>query len=469
MTDPSITVTSFFGALRVRASSNRLRVALVLPMALACSVSGNAAEVCDAEARAAQTAGCSQLQERHEPSGLNSSFSHPLDLPFASYLEKTGETIRQARARQSHRHDEEAVNASSPFQWEPDPQRCAQGAATNVRGSVLLIHGLTDSPFLMRDVGRHFQQRCYRVRTVVLPGHGTVPGDLLGIDRREWIKAVRYGIDSFDGHPRPLIVVGFSTGAAAALHTQLERSGARAVDGLVLLSPALEPKSRWSFLANWHRARAFFKTPEEYAPKRWLEVATDEDYAKYESFTKDAGDQIHELSKEVRRIGCGRLDVPVFMAVSRDDETVKASSAIECFEDIPGAGTAPPGSDSRLLVYGNDLDATHTDARTTHHVSAHAGHQIIDFAHTAIPVAPDNEHYGRTGDYKSCMHYLGHKTLWGLCKSGSPDVMLGETSEENLDRHTMRRLTFNPYFDDMVQRIDRFLDVVERSAGAGRG
>ena len=44
------------------------------------------------------------------------------------------------------------------------------------RGSVLLMHGLTDSPYSMRGIAEVFQSRGYYVVALRLPGHGTLPG-----------------------------------------------------------------------------------------------------------------------------------------------------------------------------------------------------------------------------------------------------------------------------------------------------
>ena len=46
------------------------------------------------------------------------------------------------------------------------------------RGSVLLMHGLSDSPYSMRGMAETFQSRGYYVVALRLPGHGTVPSSL---------------------------------------------------------------------------------------------------------------------------------------------------------------------------------------------------------------------------------------------------------------------------------------------------
>jgi succinate dehydrogenase flavin-adding protein (antitoxin of CptAB toxin-antitoxin module) len=39
-----------------------------------------------------------------------------------------------------------------------------------------------------------------------------------------------------------------------------------------------------------------------------------------------------------------------------------------------------------------------------------------------------------------------------------PNIWLGEITEENLRKYTLRRLTFNPRYDDMMREMDRFLE-----------
>ncbi|SQC42641.1 membrane protein [Klebsiella pneumoniae] len=44
------------------------------------------------------------------------------------------------------------------------------------RGGVVLLHGLTDSPYSVRYLAQLWQQRGYVAVVPRLPGHGTAPG-----------------------------------------------------------------------------------------------------------------------------------------------------------------------------------------------------------------------------------------------------------------------------------------------------
>jgi hypothetical protein len=140
-------------------------------------------------------------------------------------------------------------------------------------------------------------------------------------------------------------------------------------------------------------------------------------------------------------------------------------------------------------------------------ISVYPDDGIIAFSHVAIPVRPDNPHYGRHGTYKSCLDYersneeraadveacrtwaatgtsaerrSGVDHRWCRCRQGrapADGIRLGETSAaavSALDAASalkglepplvLRRLTFNPDFDGMMAAVDAFLERVQRDA-----
>ena len=44
------------------------------------------------------------------------------------------------------------------------------------RGAVVLLHGLTDSPYSLRHIAAHYREQGFVAVAIRLPGHGTVPG-----------------------------------------------------------------------------------------------------------------------------------------------------------------------------------------------------------------------------------------------------------------------------------------------------
>lgn len=58
-------------------------------------------------------------------------------------------------------------------------------------GAVVLLHGLTDSPYSLRHIARRYAGRGYAAVAIRLPGHGTVPAGLAEVDWEQWMAATR--------------------------------------------------------------------------------------------------------------------------------------------------------------------------------------------------------------------------------------------------------------------------------------
>src|SRR5438045_615770 len=102
----------------------------------------------------------------NSPIGLRPpSPSHRLmlnsNLAFADYIKKTKAIIAKTRLDLDNQ-PELIVEANSPFELRPKKF---------ARNGILLIHGLFDSPGLLKDMGQHFYQHDFLVRAILLPGH----------------------------------------------------------------------------------------------------------------------------------------------------------------------------------------------------------------------------------------------------------------------------------------------------------
>ena len=64
-------------------------------------------------------------------------------------------------------------------------------AAPSPAGGVLLVHGLTDSPYSMKALAEALYRRGFEVTVLRLPGHGTLPSMLTEMRYRDWVAAVR--------------------------------------------------------------------------------------------------------------------------------------------------------------------------------------------------------------------------------------------------------------------------------------
>lgn len=341
---------------------------------------------------------------------------------------------------------EKIVDGNAPFELKPENGAAAARGKPYHRG-ILLTHGLSDSPYFMRRLGEFFRHRGFRVMAVLLPGHGTQPGDLLGITRREWAKAVRYGADRLADEVDELYLGGFSMGAALSLCHSLDDGRVR---GLFLFAPAFGITRRAAW-AKWHALYGWL------APAGgWVSIQPDGDIYKYESFPKNAAAQAYALTRDIaRRLKHRTVDVPVFAAASLEDATVDAQATLAFM-----ARASHPANRLVLYAAGGARPLGGVPPERVEWVdSAMPERHILGSAHTAIVLPPEDGHYGAAGDYASCGHYYpDDMERYRACLSPTAAVNLGEVTKANLGRGLLRRLTFNPHFAELEVSVKRFIE-----------
>ena len=148
------------------------------------------------------------------------------------------------------------MNASgSPFEWTDYYDRFEYCAPSLLRAgnyprameheapvqrAVVLIHGLTDSPFVMTAVGRYFHEQLgFNVYLPLLHGHGLrEPKGMEGISLDEWKKNATYAVDYAASRAEDVSIGGLSMGGALSLAISATHPG---VNGsLYLFSAALD-------------------------------------------------------------------------------------------------------------------------------------------------------------------------------------------------------------------------------------
>ncbi|MGB6977132.1 MAG: alpha/beta fold hydrolase [Gammaproteobacteria bacterium] len=345
--------------------------------------------------------------------------------------------ITQARVDLQESTAQIIIEANSPFMWLPTSAN-SFGRPTSQRWQkgVLLIHGLFDSPFMLRDIGAALLQQGLYVQSLLLPGHGTVPGDLLNISYTEWLKAVDYGICDLAQKVEDVYLAGFSLGGTLAIHHALQKPF---IKGLLLFSPAIQLKDRFDAFMRWHHWLRWIVPPI-----RWYRRNPQHTYAKYESFAFNAAYQIYLLIQHnYQLLAKKRLEMPLFVVASQDDETI-ATHALQTFFN----NQRHP--DSRMIYYGNKSTLI-DDSRILLRPSAYPELRILDFSHTCIPIAPSNPHYGQQGDYQDFQHYHYKVT------PKNREIYLGATHRNNLRRHIIQRLSYNPDFAFMMQMVQEVM------------
>ena len=95
-------------------------------------------------------------------------------------------------------------------------------------GAVVLLHGLTDSPYSLRHVARLYQSQGFVAIAIRLPGHGTVPAGLTNVEWEDWVAATHLAVREARrriGPTLPLHIIGFSNGGALAMKYALDAVG----------------------------------------------------------------------------------------------------------------------------------------------------------------------------------------------------------------------------------------------------
>lgn len=372
------------------------------------------------------------LSERHRPSSVNARLQHQPGT-IAGYLRESRERVESGRVDLDGEQREWIIAGNSAFELKPDKP------ATPSRG-ILMVHGLTDSPFIFTDLADYFRRQGFHVFVIPLPGHGTRPGDMLDIRWQDWWQAHQHAVDLLSAEVDEIYLCGFSAGAVLNIYQALQDERIRA---LFLFAPAvrIRPMARLSC--------PLAALGQRLPRLAWFDLQPDADYFKYESITWRSVCEVHRMIEALNRLlTIGELNIPVFVAASEDDKTIDAPAIVKWFTGLK--------TQKQMLYYTAGHPPVPADVKRIH--SQFPQQKIKSFAHTALLASPDNRHYGAQGSYRFCTHY--HQLdpdKYLLCKAGQEDC-LGEMFDETPDCQVVRRLTYNPLFEPMLDDISAFLD-----------
>jgi len=184
--------------------------------------------------------------------------------------------------------------------------------------AAVLVHGLTDSPFIMKDVASILFKQGYDVFAVLLIGHGTQAEDLFTVKKEQWQMQINQAARMMA--PRAsngkILLAGFSMGGALVTSEVLRHPGR--YSALVQISPALS-------LADWKApasclARAFFD---------WASVSEERENSPWR-YNRMPLNAVCELTRVVSEIS-GRgaeIEIPMWSAVSTGDKRIDVSQVV---------------------------------------------------------------------------------------------------------------------------------------------
>jgi esterase/lipase len=385
------------------------------------------------------------LGTRHQPSGLSTRFNSG-QLSFSDYVAESRAMIAKVRSGSNVAELEKVVNGNAPFELKP-AESCPKGRDKPYRRGVLLTHGLTNAPYSMHSLASFFQENCFRVMAILLPGHGTQPGDLLDVTWQDWAKAEAYGTDKLAAEADEIYLAGFSAGGTLSIYQALRDNR---VSGLFLFSPALKITPKAS-LATIHKIYSWLMPSA-----KWVSIMPDKAIYRYESFPKNAAAQMYALTQKVQsRLHGNAVNIPVFTTASQDDTTVYVSATLDFMAHARH-------SSNKLVLYTTDTKKIPPNiplANLELVNSVFPEQRILSSAHTSMTLPLDDAYYGMMGEYSNCMHYYpAQLKQYDACNKNPELNFNGELTEENLKAGTLRRLMVNPNFSTLKISMRKFID-----------
>ena len=387
-------------------------------------------------------------------------------------------------------------SAADPQIRSPNWNRSFELKADPPVGGVLLLHGMSDSPYSLRALGQALHRRGYWVVGLRLPGHGTAPSGLKYVRTEDMANAVRLAVAHLAAKvgPKPIHLVGYSTGAPLALEYALyalEGQTAPEPTSLVLISPAVGLHSA-AGLAKWKRRMSAL--PGQ-GGRAWLQVEPEFDPYKYNSFATNAAEQVHRLTRAVARRVASRADThpqevlpPTLVFKSTVDATVSTNAVVDrllghlaphrhelvlfdinrfAAKSILLVSDPAPLTDRLMndptlpftltLVTNAGPETTAVVARRKAAREAEVSQTeqlnlawpvgVISLSHVALPFPPDDPLYGQRPPGNEDVLFLGQMAIQG------------ERNLFRLSPNWLLRLRYNPFYPYLEKRL---LEWIER-------
>jgi alpha-beta hydrolase superfamily lysophospholipase len=381
---------------------------------------------------------------------------------------------------------------ADPGRWPVNWNRSFELRRGQPRAGILLLHGLSDSPYSMRELGETLYQRGATVLGLRIPGHGTAPSGLVETRWQDMAAAVRLAARHLreETGQKPLYLVGYSNGGALAMEYTLSTLGDKTlpeIAGIILLSPEIGI-SPVAALAVWQGRLGHLLGLEKLA---WNGLLPEYDPYKYGSFAVNAGDVAYRITRRIHRQlstlqGTGKLEAlpPILAFQSSVDATVTASALVAHLFD-----RLPAGSHELVLFDINRRAEIGTllqeDPKTVFGPLLNSSERGFDLTVVSNENPESNRVLARTalagevsasattglGKWPRGVYSLSHVALpfspvdplYGGPQAGdSPGIQLGDLSPRG-ERGVLRisgndilRLRWNPFFDYVRSRSIQF-------------
>ena len=195
----------------------------------------------------------------------------------------------------------------------------APGSGENSKVGIVLVHGFTSTPSVMRPWGEFLNSHGFSVRVPLLPGHGTSIADLDNVTWQQWPAEIEIQINHLLIDCEKVFLCGFSMGAAASLHVASRYQSQ--LTGLILVNPMIHRKNVWpaavkiasQFIKSFGTAGSDIKAGDVI---QW----------KYDRTPMRAAHQLLRLLEETRPL-LPTIKLPLLLFRSAIDHTLPASNS----------------------------------------------------------------------------------------------------------------------------------------------
>lgn len=359
---------------------------------------------------------------------------------FADYVKATKQLVAEYRV---YLDTAKAVDNATellaviPKEYEPAPE-CS---SAEPRGIAILVHGLSDTAFAMQDLAEHLASTCFIARTVLLPGHGTRPGDLLVVDHHDWLDNLRYLTQQAAAENDNIILVGFSLGAALTLTVATEKDSS--VKSVIGISPAYSIAAsrlaRLSPFVDW-------AIP-------WLIKSPPDDFVRYgtaplRSVSETVGAIRH--MKSVLKLS-EAVEQPWLLIQSMDDSVVQPATNMDFHS------TFAKNDKSRIVNFHSDNADVEQDERAMWIRGDNQALRVEGLTHVSVHISPKNNHYGVNGDYRNCGLRSPRSAKNVERCENAESVVYGLWNKAETTDDIWAVSTFNPNFKAFTDQIDLFL------------
>lgn len=204
--------------------------------------------------------------------------------------------------------------------------------------SIVLIHGLTDSPYFMTAIGERFAASGFNVYIPLLPGHGLInPNGMRNVTLEQWKETVASVVEYASSNKGKLSIGGLSTGGTLSVWQAKEKPDL--IDGAVFLfSAALDIADDEMGFSIVKKGDFKERLLRSYSIRKLLARIEDitsplligDNPYRYSRMDYDGAGNLAHCIKEVEGIA---LKQPLFVAHSEADEAADVLGVEKLIED----------------------------------------------------------------------------------------------------------------------------------------